>query len=94
MTNITECHYLALNKSYIIFLQPAKTNFDESKPVYELANIEEIEIDDGTLTKFATSECSDKQHYGVELTLFYFDDSRKCGQLNTVCDGNHSLFCS
>ena len=90
--NKSECHYLAPKKSYIVFLQVLKMNTDDAKPVYGLANIEEIEINDETLSKFVDGECKDKEQYGRQLTLFYYDNSRKCSQLDTVCDGKDFEF--
>jgi len=85
VTNLNECHYLALNKNYVVFLESMKTTGD-SKTLYRLANMEEIEITSNSIDNFLNDECADKDDYGIEMTIFYGDNSLKCSQFTAICN--------
>jgi len=44
VSNLTECHYLTANKNYIVFVESMKTTGSDSKTIYRLSDMEEIEI--------------------------------------------------
>jgi hypothetical protein len=83
--NLTECHYLTANKQYIVFLESMKTSGLNSKIIYRLADLEEIEINNNTIKNFLDEECADEDDYGIEMTIFYADNNFKCGKFNAFC---------
>jgi hypothetical protein len=84
--NTTECHYLAANKNYIVFLESMKPTGSNSKNIYRLADMEEIEINRDTVTNYIKDECEDEDDYGIEMTMFYYDNNLKCGHFTANCD--------
>ena len=87
VNNINECHYLTANKDYIVFIESLKTAGSDNKILYQLANMEEIEITPNSLTKFLDDECSDEDDYGIPMTILYTDINNKCGKFQVVCTG-------
>jgi len=87
VANLTECHYMMVNKNYIIFLESATTTTTgvDSKNAYRLAKMEEIEVNSNTAKKFLDDECSDTEDYGIEMTIFYTDANNKCDRFTAVC---------
>ena len=56
--------------------------------MYVLANMEEIEINADTVNKFMNEECDDEDDFGIDMSMFYFDNGNtKCGQLTATCNG-------
>ncbi len=88
--NLTECHYLTANKQYIVFLESMKTAGVDSKILYRLANMEEIEVNSNSVNAFLEEECADEDDYGIEMTIFYFNNNLKCSQFTATC--NRSYF--
>jgi len=86
VTNLTECHYLTLNKNYIVFLESIKTTGSDSKILYRLADMEEIEINSNTVNNFINDECADEEDYGIDMTIYYADNNLKCGQFTATCN--------
>jgi hypothetical protein len=84
--NLTECHYLTANKQYIVFLESMKTAGVDSKILYRLANMEEIEINSNSVNAFLEEECADEDDYGIEMTIFYFNNNLKCSQFTATCN--------
>jgi hypothetical protein len=84
--NLTECHYLTTNKQYVVFLESMKTGSSDGKILYRLADMEEIEINSNTVSNFLNEECTDEDDYGIEMTIFYFNNNLKCGQFSAVCN--------
>jgi len=86
VSNISECHYLTMNKHYIIFLESMTTTGSDSKTLYRLSDMEEIEINSNTVKNFLNDECDDEDDHGIEMTIFYYDNNSKCGQFNAICN--------
>jgi len=84
--NLTECHYLALNKQYIVFLESMKTAGLDGKSVYRLADMEEIEINSNSVSSFLNEECADEDDFGIEMTIFYYNNNLKCNQFTATCN--------
>lgn len=84
--NLTECHYLATNKQYVVFLESMKTGSNDIKNIYRLADLEEIEVNSNTVSNFLNEECADEEDYGIEMTMFYYNKNLKCGQLTATCN--------
>lgn len=84
--NLTECHYLKASKEYVVFIESMKTTGSESKTVYKLADLEEIEITGESAKLFLESECDDEEDHGIEMTIFYYKDNLKCNQLTATCN--------
>jgi len=64
-----------------------KTTGADSKSLYKLADMEEIEINGNTLKNFMNNECDDEDDYGIEMTVFYADNNSKCNKLTATCNG-------
>ena len=88
MTNRTECHYLAANRKYLVFVESVTTVAPEKKIVYRLADREEIEIDRNTQQKFFDEECHDNDDHGMPMTIFYADSNNKCDRFTATCNGS------
>ncbi len=58
--------------------------------MYRLANIEEIEITNNSVTNFINEECSDEDDYGISMTILYADSNNKCGKFQVICNGLYS----
>jgi hypothetical protein len=58
--------------------------------LYRLANIEEIEITNNSITNFINEECSDEDDYGIPMTILYADSNNKCGKFQVICNGLYS----
>ena len=71
----------------MVFLQTVKTGQAGNTLVYGLANLEEIEVNADTVNKFLAEECDDEDDHGIEMTMFYYDNNRRCGQFSAVCNG-------
>jgi len=84
--NLTECHYLTTNKQYVVFLESMKTASPDGKTIYRLADMEEIEINSNTVSNFLKEECDDEDDYGIEMTIFYADNSLKCNKFTATCN--------
>ncbi len=84
--NLTECHYLTTNKQYVVFLESMKT---DSKTIYRLADMEEIEINSNTVSNFLNEECADEDDFGIEMTIFYADNNLKCGKFTATCNRSY-----
>jgi len=52
VSNTTECHYLTVNKNYIVFLESMKLAGVEGKVLYRLADLEEIEVTSDSVKNF------------------------------------------
>jgi hypothetical protein len=87
VTNLSQCHYLMPSKTYIVFLQETKSNASDSKKFYELAPMEEIEINSDTMKRFLNDECADEDDYGIDMTMFFHENNRQCGQFTAKCNG-------
>jgi hypothetical protein len=88
--NLTECHYLTANKQYVVFLESMKTAGTDGKILYRLADMEEIEINSNTVNAFIDEECADEDDYGIEMSIFYFNNNLKCGQFSANCNRSYS----
>ena len=88
MSNTSECHYLTAQKTYVVYLQTIKAGQAGTTLVYGLANMEEIEVTTETVNKFLGEECDDEEDYAIEMTMFYYDNNRRCGQFSAICNGN------
>jgi len=84
--NLTECHYLTTNKQYVVFLESMKTASPDSKTIYKLADMEEIEINSNTVSNFLNEECADEDDYGIDMTIFYANNNLKCNQFTATCN--------
>ena len=84
--NTTECHYLKTNKQYIVFLESMKTSGSDGKVLYRLADIEEIEVTSNSVNAFLDEECADEDDFGIEMTIFYYNNNLKCGQFTATCN--------
>jgi len=84
--NLTDCHYLTVNKNYIVFLQAMKQPNPNSKNRYTLVDMEEIEVTPNSLENFLRDECDDEEDYGIEMTIFYADEKTQCGRLTATCN--------
>ena len=87
VTNVTECHYLTANKNYIVFFESMKTTGPDSRNIYRLADMEEIEVNGNTARNFMNDECADEDDFGIEMTIFYADNSLKCNKFTATCNG-------
>jgi hypothetical protein len=87
VANLSECHYLTVNKDYIVFIVPVKPVVPNNNILYRLANLEEIEITRNSLTKFIDDECNDEDDYGIPMTIIYADSNNKCGKFQAMCNG-------
>jgi len=65
-----------------------KTAGSDNKILYQLANLEEIEITPNSLPKFLDDECSDEDDYGIPMTILYTDINNKCGKFQAICTEN------
>lgn len=86
VTNLTECHYLTANKKYIVFLDTMKTSAPDSKTLYKLADMEEIEVNSNTVTSFLNDECADEDDEGLEMTMFVADNNLQCNRYTATCN--------
>lgn len=85
--NLTECHYLTVNKQYVVFLESMKTgNTNDAKNIYRLADMEEFEVNSNTVSNFLNEECSDEEDFGIEMTIFYYNKNLQCGQFTATCN--------
>jgi hypothetical protein len=66
-----------------------KTAGSDGKVLYRLADMEEIEINSNTVTNFLNEECADEDDYGIEMTIFYFNNNLKCGQFTAICNRSY-----
>jgi len=81
--NASECHYLAANKQYIVFLESSKP---DTKTVYRLADMEEIEVTGDTVKNFMEEECADEDDFGIEMTMWYYGNNVQCKQFTATCN--------
>jgi len=58
--------------------------------LYRLANIEEIEVTNNSVTNFIDEECSDEDDYGIPMTILYANSNNKCGKFQAICNGLYS----
>ncbi|CAF0957826.1 unnamed protein product [Adineta steineri] len=86
VANTTECHYLSINKNYIVFIDEMKPTSAGSRSIYRLADLEEIEINANTAKSFMNDECTDEEDNGIELTMFFSDKDLKCNQFTATCN--------
>ncbi|UJR15992.1 hypothetical protein I4U23_002911 [Adineta vaga] len=86
VSNLTECHYLAANRNYIVFIETMKTTGADSKTLYKFADMEEIEINADTATTFMKEECEDEEDDGIEMTMFYASNDRQCNKFTATCN--------
>jgi len=86
VTNLTECHYLTANKNYVVFLDSMKTSGVESKILYRLADMEEIEITSETINHFIHEQCEEEEDYDIEMTMFIANNNLKCEKVTAVCN--------
>jgi len=63
-----------------------KTESPDGKIVYRFADMEEIEINSNTVSNFLNEECADEDDYGIEMTVFYYNNNLKCGQFSATCN--------
>jgi len=84
--NLTECHYLTINKQYVVSIESMKTASPDGKILYRLADMEEIEINSNTVNNFLNEECSDEDDFGIEMTIFFYNNNLKCGQFTATCN--------
>jgi hypothetical protein len=66
-----------------------KTTGNDGKTLYRLADMEEIEINSNTVNNFLNDECDDEDDYGIDMTIFYADNSLKCGQFTATCNRSY-----
>lgn len=84
--NETECHYLKDKKQYVVFLESLKTNNGDGKTFYRLANLEEIEINTDSVKSFLEHECVDEEDFGIEMTIFFYNNNLKCNSFTATCN--------
>jgi hypothetical protein len=68
-----------------------KTSGADSKTLYRLADMEEIEINSNSITNFLSDECDEEDDYGIDMSIFYFDNNLKCGQFTATCNRSYSF---
>ncbi len=61
----------------------------DSKTIYRLADMEEIEINSNTVNNFLNEECADEDDFGIEMTIFYADNNLKCGKFTATCNRSY-----
>ncbi|CAF1069590.1 unnamed protein product [Adineta ricciae] len=84
--NVTECHYLAPNRNYIVFLESTQTIGAGSTTIYKFANMEEIEVNANTAKNFMDEECADQDDEGIEMTMFFASDKLQCNKFTATCN--------
>jgi len=84
--NLTECHYLSPKKQYVVFLESMKTASVDGKTIYRLADMEEIEINSNLVNLFTEEECADEDDFGIDMTIFYYNNNLKCNQFTATCN--------
>ncbi|CAF1206225.1 unnamed protein product [Adineta ricciae] len=84
--NVTECHYLAANRNYIVFLESTQTIGAGSTTIYKFANMEEIEVNANTAKNFMDEECADEDDEGIEMTMFFANDKLQCNKFTATCN--------
>ena len=85
--NVTECHYLAPSRNYIVFLESTQTIGAGSTTIYKFANMEEIEVNADTAKNFMDEECADEEDEGIEMTMFFASDKLQCNKFTAKCNG-------
>jgi len=83
VSNLTECHYLTTNKNYIVFIESMKI---AGKETYQLAKLEEIEVNSNTAKTFLDDQCDDDEDFQIDMTIFYLNGINKCDKFITKCN--------